>query len=169
MRLVCVSSLAISVIAGEGVVLAQEAPEHEDHKLVYSLGWAGDWSSEDGMRPAGATVGVEITPIENWLSIETSVSAVHAERHTEMSIEVAFRKPWQLTPHIELMAGAAPVLVRHFGPGGETFGGVSFGAHVMVWPRNNIGWFAESAYELAFPHDGTEKGVSFAAGLLLGR
>ncbi len=169
MRIVCVIVFAVAVIAGQGVAFAQQGPDAEDHKLVYSLGWAGDWSHEEGMHPSGATVGVEITPIENWLSIETSVSVIHAEDHTEMPIEVAFRKPWQLTPKIEFMAGAAPELIRRFGPDGETFGGVSFSGHVMVWPRRNIGWFAEAGYELAFPHAGTEKSVSFAAGLLIGR
>jgi hypothetical protein len=169
MRVVCVIVLALAVIAGEGVALAQTGAEQGDHKWVYSLGWTGDWSRDEGMRFGGATAGVEINPIENWLSIEPSVSAIYAKHATEMPIEVAFRKPWQLTPQVELMAGVAPEVVRRFGPGGETFGGVSFGAHVMVWPRRNIGWFAESAYELVFPRDGTERGVSLSAGLLIGR
>ncbi len=169
MRIACVTVLALTVIVSEGVALAQTAPEPEDHKQVYSIGWSGEWSRDEGIRPGGATAGVEITPIENWLSIETSISAVYAEHDTEMPIEVAFRKPWQLTPHLELMAGVAPEVVRRFGRGGETFGGVSFGAHVMVWPRRNLGWFAEGAYELTFPHGGTDRAVAFSAGLLMGR
>src|SRR5215469_10480453 len=165
MRVVAVITVMLGVIASEGVALAQTALEQADHARVYSLGWTGDWSRDEGMRPGGATVGVEITPIENWLSIEASISAIYAAHHTEMPIEVAFRKPWQLTPQVELMAGVAPEVVRRFGPGAETFGGVSFGAHVMVWPRRNVGWLAESAYELVFPRNGTERGVSLSAGL----
>ena len=45
------------------------------------------------MHAAGGTVGVEITAIEDRLSIETSVSAIHASGQTEMPIEVAFRRP----------------------------------------------------------------------------
>lgn len=169
MRIVCVVVCALGVIAGEGISLAQQPSEPPDHTQVFSTGWTGDWSRDDGMKPGGATAGLEITPIENWLSIETSVSAIFAEGHTEMPIEVAFRKPWQLTPKIEFMAGAAPELIHRFGPDSETFGGVSVSAHVMVWPRPNIGWFAETSYEVAFPKDGTEKGVSFSVGLLFGR
>jgi hypothetical protein len=157
----------LGVIASDAVTRAQQRPEH-DHTAVVGIGWAGDWSRDDGLAPGGATLGVEVTPIEHWLSIETSVSAIHAEDGTELPVEVAFRKPWQLTPTLELMAGIAPEVVHRFGPAPETFGGVSLGAHIMVWPRPHVGWFAEGAYELAFPRAGTEKGIGLSAGLLIG-
>jgi hypothetical protein len=129
----------------------------------------GDWSNGDGAHAAGGAVGIEITPIENWLSIETSVSAIRGAGGTEMPIEVALRKPWQLSPKLELMAGIAPELVRRFGADGATFGGVWVSAHVMVWPRRNVGWFAEAAYEFTFPRGGTDKAIEFSTGLLIGR
>lgn len=169
MRIVCVMALTLGLSAGAGNAFAQQALKQEDHKAVYSVGWTGDWSRDEGMHAAGGTVGLEITPIENRLSIETSVSAIRAKGRTEMPVEVAFRKPWQLAPNLELMAGIAPEVIHRFGTDGETFGGMSFGGHVMVWPRRNIGWFAEGAYEVTFPREGKEKAVEFSAGLLIGR
>jgi hypothetical protein len=50
-----------------------------------------------------------------------------------------------------------------------TFGGVSSGDHFTIWPRPNIGWYAEAAYEVTFPQDGTHNSIAFAAGILIGR
>jgi hypothetical protein len=169
LRLICAAAIAIATVTGGKRAFAQEPHNQDDYQAVYGIGWSGDWSRDGGLHATGATVGVEITPVENWLSIETSVGASRVNGVTEMPIEVAFRKPLQLSPKVELMGGAAPELVHRFGARAETFPGISFGGHVMVWPRRGIGWFAEGAYELGFPRDGVEKGVEFSAGVLIGR
>src|SRR5690348_8310996 len=118
---------------------------------------SGSRVHEVALNAHGRMPPAEITPIENRLSIETGVSTIRAKGRTEMPVEVAFRKPWQLVPNLELMAGIAPEVIHHFGTDGETFGGMSFGVQVMVWPRRNIGWFAEGAYEVTFPREGKER------------
>ena len=161
--------VCLAILASPALAFGQS--DVHDHRIVYAAGWAGDRdiSGGTGFQPAGASIGFEVTPIEGWLSIETSVEAHHSDEGTEMPIEVAFRKPWQLSKTVEFMAGVAPEIVRRFGASGETFGGVSFGGHFMIWPRPNIGWYAEAAYEVAFPQDGTHKSIAFAAGILIGR
>jgi hypothetical protein len=148
--------------------LAFAQTQQREHRIVYSAGWAGDASRGDGFQPAGAEGGFEITPIENRLSIETTVGVHHGDEGTEMHLEVAFRKPWQLSRTVEFMAGVAPTLVHTFGASGESFGAISAGGHFMVWPSPNLGWYAESAYEVGFPTAGAHKGVEFSGGILIG-
>ena len=160
--------VSVFLIACPALAAAQSAA-HDDHTIVYAIGWAGDWSRHESLHPVGATAGFEITPIEHWLSIETSLGAHHSDDGTEMPIEVAFRKPWQLSPRVEFMAGVAPEIIHAFGAQPETYGGVSVGGHFMIWPRQNLGWYAESAYEVTFPRAGAHKGMGISAGILIGR
>ena len=159
---------SVLMIAFPTLAAAQSA-EPNDHRIVYAVGWAGDWSRDAGFHPVGASLGIEVTPIEHWLSIETSIGAHHGDDGTEVPIEVAFRKPWQLSRRVEFMAGVAPEIIHSFGAQPDTYAGASFGAHVMVWPRRNLGWYAESAYEVTFPRDGTQKGIGISVGMLIGR
>jgi len=159
-----------ALVSIPAIASAQHASEpQEDHRVVFAAGWAGEASRGEGFQPAGIEGGFEVTPIEGLLSIETTVSVHHGDDGTEVPIEVAFRKPWQVTPTVEFMAGVAPSLVHAFGAESETFGAVSAGGHFMVWPRPNVGWYVESAYEVAFPNRGTQHSVEFAAGILIGR
>ena len=139
-----------------------------DHKAVYSLG-----------GPAIGPATTESTPVVQrweWRSRPLRTGSQSRRVSVLFTLKITPKCPSRsrsasrgnLPRRSSLWPELRPELIRRFGPDGETFGGLSFSAHVMVWPRRNIGWFAEARYELAFPHDGTKKSVSFAAGLLIG-
>jgi hypothetical protein len=140
----------------------------DDHAMVFELGAAADWSRSEPVRPGG-TFAVEVTPIERWLELETGVTVIRADRTTETSIDLLFKKPWRVSRTFEFMAGAGPEIVHSTGNGGATFGGLTIVADFMIWPRTNIGWYVEPGYEATFRNGGTRHGLGIAAGVLFGR
>ena len=167
-----VSCVLLLVIASSSLVRAQsisaDPPDKEDHTIVFEVGWAGDWSHEEGWRPRGATLAFEVTPIEHWLELEVGAAAMRADGATEIPIDVLFKKPWQFSRQFEFMAGIGPELIHETGPSPATYWGVSSVLDFMFWPGRNVGWYLEPGYEVTF-HDGTHHGFAMAAGLLIGR
>jgi hypothetical protein len=144
------------------------APD-DDHSVVFELGWAGDWSPDEGVHPTGATFAFEITPLEHSLELEFGVSAIRSHGSTESSIDVLFKKPWPISKQFEFMAGVGPELIHATGTDGGTFWGVSGVLDFMFWPTKNVGWYLEPGYEATF-HDGTtQHGLAMAAGVIIGR
>ena len=82
----------------------------DDHAIVFELGAAGDWSSEDGARPGG-TFAFEVTPIEQWLELEIGVTAIHTGHGIEVPVDVLFKKPWRLSPTFEFDNG--PIVIEN--------------------------------------------------------
>ncbi len=144
------------------------AEAHEDHTVVYELGWEGDWSRADGLHH-GATVAFEVTPIEHWLELEGGVSFIHHPDGTEIPFDLIVKKPWTISRSVEFMAGIGPELIHDTGANHTTFAGLSAVADFMIWPRPNLGWYVEPGYERAFRKGGAENGLAVAAGLLIGR
>jgi hypothetical protein len=91
-----------SVVRGQSVA---PVADHDDHRVVFELGWAGDWSHDKGWHPKGGTFAFEMTPIEHWLELEFGVSAIRADGVTEVPIDVLFKKPWQFSRQVEFMVG----------------------------------------------------------------
>jgi hypothetical protein len=158
------------MVATASVARAQSpVPQNEDHAVVFELGWAGDWSHEEGFHPRGATFAFEVTPIEKWLELEFGVSAVRADGVTEVPLDVLFKKPWSFSRQFEFMVGIGPELIHATGPHPQTYWGVSSVLDFMFWPKKDVGWYLEPGYEVTF-HDGTaHHGLAMAAGLIIGR
>jgi hypothetical protein len=168
-RCIGAALLAITWAATATAQPPADAPEEKDHAVVFELGWAGDWSHEEGLHPIGATFAFEVTPIERWLELEIGVSALRADDATEVPISVLFKKPWQMSPKFEFMIGVGPELIHVTGNAPQTYWGLSSVVDFMVWPKRNVGWYVEPGYEVTF-HDGTaHHGLAVAAGLLIGR
>lgn len=139
-----------------------------EHTIVYEVGWAADWSNEEGTHAAGGTFAFEVTPIENVLELEVGATAIRAKGSTEMSFDVLFKKPWTLSRKAEFMAGVGPELIHDTGPGGSTRLGLSAVLDFMFWPTRNVGWYLEPGYE-ATVRNGLHHGLGMAAGLIIGR
>jgi hypothetical protein len=171
---VTVALATIAVVSGAGVVAAQNrAPQpanaaEADHAVVFELGAAGDWSRDGGVHPGG-TFAFEVTPIEHWLELEVGVTVIRSDGSTEVPVDVLFKKPWQLSRTVEFMAGAGPELVHAIGRNPGTFWGIEAVADLMVWPRRNIGWYVEPAYEMTIRDGARHHGVGLAAGVHIGR
>jgi hypothetical protein len=162
------AGLSKQVAAQQTGLTTNGAKPGNDHAIVFELGAAGDWSRSEPLRPGG-TFAVEVTPIENWLELETGVTVIRADHSTETSIDLLFKKPWRVSRTFEFMAGAGPEIVHATGTGGATFGGLSAVADFMIWPRTNVGWYVEPGYELTFRNGGRHHGLGIAAGVLIGR
>jgi hypothetical protein len=139
-----------------------------EHVVVYELGWEGGWSNAEGLNHGG-TVGLEFTPIARWLEIEIGVSAVNHADGTEIPLDVLFKKPWDLSRGVEVMAGVGPELIHATGPSSGTFWGLSAVLDLMFWPTKRVGWYLEPGYELTFRRGTNASGIAVAAGLLIGR
>ena len=173
MRLTRLTCAGLLVLASGSVVRAQSVAvgtaDHDDHSVVFELGWAGDWSHREGLHAKGGTFAFEVTPIEHWLELEFGVAAVRADGVTEVPIDVLFKKPWQVSKQFEFMVGIGPEVIHSSGPTPQTYWGVSSVLDLMFWPKRNIGWYLEPGYEITFPNDSTHHGLAMAAGVLIGR
>ncbi|HEV2689836.1 MAG TPA: hypothetical protein VGV35_14850 [Bryobacteraceae bacterium] len=112
---------------------------------------------------------VEVTPIEKWLEIEAGVTPFFSRHSTEWDTDVLFKKPWDLTKKLELMAGIGPAWVRtkENGVVRNTIAG-DVALDFMYWPsaRRRFGWFVEPVYEYNFAR-GHERSFGVSAGLLI--
>ena len=160
--------IGVVVLGGAKTAFAQ-APEQDarEHHIVYELGWASDWSHDEGFRANGGTFAIEVTPLEHWLEIEAGVTAIHSQ-DTELSADLLFKKPWTISEQVELMAGVGPGVIRDSGQR-ATHWGLSAVLDLMVWPKPHVGWYVEPGYEAVFRVGTTQHGLAVAAGLLLGR
>jgi hypothetical protein len=141
---------------------AQTAPKpDDDHRAVLELGVAAERGVGASSTTVGGTVAVEFTPIENWLEIETGVTAIQRE----LSLDFLLKKPWRLSASSEFMAGIGPEVSHH------SSGGTSLATEIvadwMFWPRKNVGWYLEPSYSVT-AMSGGERSVGISAGLLIG-
>jgi hypothetical protein len=112
---------------------------------------------------------IEVTPIEHWLEIEAGVTALFNRHSKEWDIDLLFKKPWNLSKKVELMAGAGPLWVHVNDNRAITnSAGVEAVLDFMFWPGHNrrLGWFLEPGYDHTFGR-GHEKSVGMTFGLLI--
>ena len=159
-------SVSAAPVRAQSVALV---PADEDHRIVYELGWAGDWSRDEGLHPRGGTFAFEVSPIEGWLELEVGFTVIRGDGVTEMPIDVLFKKPWRFSPKFEFMIGAGPELIHESGPDRGTFWGIASVLDFMFWPKKNVGWYVEPGYEVTFRRGAKHSGLGLATGLLIGR
>lgn len=75
---------------------------------VVEIGPAASRSLTENQSAFGPTVGVEVTPIENWLELEAGVTPLFRRHSTEWSVDLLFKKPWTLSDKTEFMLGVGP-------------------------------------------------------------
>jgi hypothetical protein len=158
--------LAISLFCA-GNALAQEV--EKEPAAIVELGGATDWSITEGGSSFGPTVAVEVTPIENWLELESGVTPLFRRHSTEWDVDLLFKKPWTLSKKAEFMAGVGPEWV-HATKYSLTTNSVSGEAVLdfMFWPsaKRRFGWYLEPGYEYNFGR-GHEQSLGISGGLLI--
>jgi hypothetical protein len=108
-----------------------------------------------------------MTPIENWLELEFGITAVGKTGEHELSADLLFKKPFQLSRTAEFMFGAGPEMVRRSTASGRhTALGAEVVADFMFWPSARLGWYVEPGYERTFGKNG-ESGVGVTGGILI--
>jgi hypothetical protein len=150
-----------------GNAVAQEG--EKEPIAILELGGATDWSITEGGSSFGATVAVEVTPIENWLELEAGVTPLFKHHSTEWDVDLLFKKPWTISKKAEFMAGIGPEWV-HATKYGVTNNSVSGEAVLdfMFWPsaKHRFGWYLEPSYEYNFGR-GHEQSLGISGGLLI--
>jgi hypothetical protein len=139
----------------------------DDHRAVIEIGLAGERGVTGSASSAGGTVAVEFTPIENWLEMESGITALRGAGHDEIAIDLLFKKPWRLSATSEFMAGLGPELSYRSGAGAGTTLATEVIADWMFWPSKNVGWYFEPSYSLTAVSGG-ERTVGIAVGLIIG-
>jgi hypothetical protein len=160
--------LSLSVIAcATGASAAEQAePVEKDHLFVLEIGGAGERDLGGGRANFGGTIAGEVTPIENWLELEMGVTALGTAGHTELSGDFIFKKPFRLSPSVELMVGAGPSVARTLnGAERGTTVAAEVALDVMVWTGDRIGWYVEPSWSVV-PRNG-QQSVGVNAGFLI--
>jgi hypothetical protein len=150
-----------------GNAFAQSADK--EPAAVVELGGAPGWNLKDGGWSLGPTVAVEVTPIENWLELETGVTPTFSRHSTEWDTDLLFKKPWTLSEKVEFMFGVGPewIHTRKYGVTANSIGGEVV-LDFMFWPspKHRLGWYLEPSYAYDFGR-GHERSVGISVGLLI--
>ena len=174
---VCIHGAVAALIAGAMVLAAtahaaekQHATENEKEPIAeLELGASGEWSVPGGVFSLGPSVGIEVTPIKNWLEIEIEVSPVFGGGRTEWQTELVFKKPYEVSDKLEVMPGVGPAWFYKTGHG-ETSSSVGAVALVdfQIWPsaERKLGWFIEPSYSYDFGRE-HEQSLGVTVGLLI--
>jgi hypothetical protein len=116
---------------------------------VLELGPAAEWPLSSDPSNYGGTIAVEKEVIEGWLEIEFGTAALWTSGRTELSWDLLFKKPFILSPTVELMVGLGPELVQTLnGDDRGTKVNAEFALDLMVWPTKRVGWFLEPTFSV---------------------
>ncbi len=144
--------------------------EDKEAAAILEIGGAASASLSGEGSSFGPNLAVEFTPAEHWLEIEIGVTPLFRKHHTaEWNSDVLFKKPWDLSKHLEFMAGIGPEWV-HVRDAGVVRNSLALeGAlDLMYWPgsKRRFGMFVEPAYDYNLAR-GHEKSLGVTAGLLI--
>jgi hypothetical protein len=158
--------LLFALLAAPMLALAQE-PIEEEHLAVFEAGAASEHSSQGGAAHFGGTLGVETTPIENWLEVEFGVAALRSSGLTEYSSDLVFKMPFRLSDTAEFMVGLGPFVSRTLRDSQQdTSHGVEVALDFMFWPSKDFGWYLEPSWSRASASG--ERTIGLTVGLLFG-
>jgi hypothetical protein len=91
-----------------------------------------------------------------------------AEGGVEVPVDLLFKKPFSLSPRLELMIGVGPEVVRTFGGGKNgTYWGSELAFDLMFWPSRHVGLWGEPTYDIVF-RDGVSHGLGCTGGGIVG-
>jgi hypothetical protein len=168
---VSIYTATLGLIAGL-ICLAATARAAEKEKEAIAeleLGVAGDWDFAGGAFSLGPSLGIEVTPIKDWLEIEAEVSPVFGGGRTEWETELIFKKPFELSDKLEVMPGLGPAWFYKTGHGesSSSIGAVAL-VDFQIWPsaERKLGLFIEPSYSYDFGRE-HEQSLGITAGILI--
>ncbi len=166
-----IGTLALTAI---GAVLAlvanattgEERSEDDKSPLIFEVGAAGERDLSERSTRFGPAVGLEIEPVEDWLEIELGASRFRRSGATVWDLDMPFKKPWRLSPTLEVMPGIGPTWERNSAGGHADTWGAEAVLDLFFWHSRRVGWFVEPAYGVAFDA-GHSKFFGITAGLFV--
>jgi hypothetical protein len=148
---------------------AQAAEKGKEAAAELELGVAAEWGLPGGGFSFGPAVGIEFTPVKDWLEVEVGTASVFGGGRTEWGTELVFKKPYSLSDKVEMMVGLGPEWLYKTGHGETTnsIGGVAV-VDFQIWPfpERNLGWFIEPSYGYDFGRE-HEQSLGVTVGLLI--
>jgi hypothetical protein len=159
-----VMGCAVAALVSGGSASAAD-PDEGERVGVLELGVAGAKSLRAGSPNWGGTVAAEFEPIEGWLEMELGVTALATARHSDLSVDLLFKKPFQLSPTAEFMVGGGPSVDRSLGGGRTIAWGAEFVVDFMFWPQRKLGWYVEPSWTIV-PKTG-DRSLGISAGALI--
>ena len=154
---------ALLCLAGEGWA------EEKEPSAIIEMGGAAEWGPRDGGQSFGPAVAIDVTPLKNWLEIEAGVASQFGDGRTDWNTDLVFKKPFTLSPTVEVEVGGGPAWMHATG-GGKTAN--SLGGEAVVefqfwpWPNRNYGWYLEPSYGYDFG-SGHAQSFGLTVGLLI--
>jgi hypothetical protein len=126
--------------------------EEKEPTAIVEIGAATDWDFP-GSPGFGPTVGVEFTPIKDWLEIEAGTGPFFFNSGpAQWNADILFKKPFELSETAELMVGLGPELNYTIGGGTKWATEFAFDFMFWPWPDRKYGWFLEPAYSYGGVH-----------------
>src|ERR1700722_20533218 len=142
--------------------------EDKEPSAVAEVGGAGEWGLKGGSS-FGPTTAVEVTPIENWLELESGVTTLFRHGQSEWDTDFLFKKPYTLSDTVEFMFGAGPewAHVTTQGRSSDTVAGEA-AVDFMFWPweGRELSLYLEPSYDYSFA-PGHEQSMSSSERLLI--
>jgi hypothetical protein len=139
--------IGLSLLVLSAAVRAED--EVGNHGWVLELGPAAEWPLGSDPANYGASLAVEKELIEGWLEVEFGMAAHWTSGRTELSWDLLFKKPFTLSPTVELMVGLGPEFVQTLnGADMGTKVNAEFALELMVWPTKRVGWFIEPTFSV---------------------
>jgi hypothetical protein len=147
-----------------------QSDDEKEPAARFEIGVAPARSLSDSRSSFGPSFAVEATPLPNWLEIEVGTTLSWSHHSREWGTDFLFKKPWDLSPTIEFMAGLGPEWINS-STNGVRVNSLAGEAVLdfMFWRTraHKIGWYFEPTYERSF-QSGHEKSLGFSVGLLIG-
>lgn len=153
---------AIGQVSPKDTLIKKEPVAVAEFGGAASLGFKGGSSF-------GYSAAVEVTPVEDWLELESGITTTFAKHTKETDIDLLFKKPWTLSPKVEFMFGVG-LAWSHANEDGVTTNsaGGEIALDFMFWPaaKHKFGWYLEPAYDYSFSR-GHDQSIGISAGLLV--
>jgi hypothetical protein len=131
--LIVVGVMLASIFCMGGTLSAKD--DETEHKFILELGTAGEWPLTNEPGNFGGTVAVEVEPIKNWLELEFGLTSLNTTGHSDLSGDLLFKKPFDISPGFEFMIGAGPEISQTLnGPNRGTTVSAEFALDFMFWP-----------------------------------
>ena len=166
-RLVCFAGVFLGILLFSGD--ARAGDQEKEPTAILEVGPAAETAISGGGSSYGPSVGIETTPIEDWLEIEGGVARMFSRNQTDWAVDFLFKKPFVLSAITEFMIGVGPSWDHTIDKGRASD---SFSAEValdfMFWPwkGRKVGWYIEPSYGYSFS-SGHEQALAVSAGVLI--
>lgn len=141
-------------------------PPQESYRFVLGAGAAAEIETPAAVH-FGAAAFLELEAIDEWLELELGAQILATAPGREASLDLLLKKPFRVTPRLEVMTGLGPTVIQTSGAGEtRTAWGIGAAVDFMYWPAGRVGFWAEPAYEIVLS-GGLAQALSCTAGPML--